>query len=365
MRSFLLCALVGLGGCSKVTCGEGSVLDDTICVPTYELACGEGTSQAGGECVADVVLCGPGTVLVDGSCEADPLTCGSGTVRRGDACVSVREQWVYLPLPEGTDGDVSQGHHGGFSHNGGANHAVDLRMPEGSPIAAARGGIVLQAREDSDTGCGDVSCANQANYLVIDHGDGTLGRYWHLEQDGVLVEVGDEVERGQIVARSGNTGWSTGPHLHFEVDDLFRQSLPVRFHDLEETGGVAFAGAPLRSQNNQVQNAETPDWSTCPTDLYGFMGVTLDDGLPCTAVSGPTLRLTGQAHGVADEAVGAANPDSDGWDYSCHSTASDGTFDVTVDFVGTRGGYLMIGQGDGDCTFGQSWAHSPWVIRAP
>src|SRR5207253_2765353 len=55
------------------------------------------------------------------------------------------------------------------------------------------------------------------NYLVIEHADGTFGVYWHLSQNGVMVNLGDHVVRGQTLALSGNTGSSSAPHLHFEI----------------------------------------------------------------------------------------------------------------------------------------------------
>ena len=73
-----------------------------------------------------------------------------------------------------------------------------------------------------------------ANYVVIRHRDGTYAEYVHLQAHGVLVHLGDEVKTGQSLAHSGNTGYSTAPHLHFAVfrtlDGGKRESLPVDFH---------------------------------------------------------------------------------------------------------------------------------------
>jgi murein DD-endopeptidase MepM/ murein hydrolase activator NlpD len=71
--------------------------------------------------------------------------------------------------------------------------------------------------------------------------DGALGEYLHLQKNGVLVKVGDEVQAGDLVARSGNTGCSTGPHLHFHVrqplDGSTWRSVPVRFWTTEAAKG--------------------------------------------------------------------------------------------------------------------------------
>ena len=56
-------------------------------------------------------------------------------------------------------------------------------------------------------------------------------------------------------------------------------------------------------------------------------------------------------------------PSGEAWDYSCLATDGTGRFDVDVEFATSGGAFLMVGQADDDCTFGQGWAHSPWIIR--
>ena len=121
----------------------------------------------------------------------------------------------YLPYASGKTFTVHQGYHGNYSHKN--VYALDFNMPEGTGVHAARGGIVTDIKEDSNVGCGDPRCKGKSNYLVINHDDGTFSNYVHLQKGGVLVQVGEHVEAGQLVAKSGNTGWSSGPHLHFEV----------------------------------------------------------------------------------------------------------------------------------------------------
>lgn len=82
---------------------------------------------------------------------------------------------------------------------------IDLAVPVGTPVHAAAAGKVVQAGWQGGYGL----------LLVIDHGNGLSTYYGHLSE--VLVRVGQFVEQGQVVARSGNTGLSTGPHLHFEI----------------------------------------------------------------------------------------------------------------------------------------------------
>jgi len=82
---------------------------------------------------------------------------------------------------------------------------VDFAGAEGSPIFTVASGIVANVKEHPQYG----------NMLEIDHGNGYITRYAHTSK--ILVEVGQVVKRGQQVAEIGNTGRSTGPHVHFEV----------------------------------------------------------------------------------------------------------------------------------------------------
>ncbi|MFK7957218.1 MAG: M23 family metallopeptidase [Lysobacterales bacterium] len=140
-----------------------------------------------------------------------------------------------LPYAAGESWRILQGFGSRFSHTGREGYAVDFGMPVGSQVMAARDGTVVQLREQHNRGCWDKECAKYANFLVVLHDDGTTGEYYHLQQNGVLVEIGQKVNRGQLIALSGNTGHSTTPHLHFAVyraDTWGRtQSLPFRFVD--------------------------------------------------------------------------------------------------------------------------------------
>ncbi|HLK58385.1 MAG TPA: M23 family metallopeptidase, partial [Chthonomonadaceae bacterium] len=82
---------------------------------------------------------------------------------------------------------------------------------------------------------------NDCNYVVVKHEDGTFAEYLHLKKDGVLVHLGDRVTPDQPIALSGNSGYSTEPHLHVSVfsvvDGYMRKSLPLTF---ALRGGVTF-----------------------------------------------------------------------------------------------------------------------------
>ncbi len=145
-----------------------------------------------------------------------------------------------LPYQPGTSHRVGQGFLGGFTHYARSQEefAVDFLMDEGTTICAAREGVVILVRADSRVGGADVQkYRNAANYVVIKHSDGTYARYAHLQYAGALVQLGAKVVRGQPIGKSGTTGATTTPHLHFDVsvpiDGMTRRSIPIRFRTSE------------------------------------------------------------------------------------------------------------------------------------
>lgn len=153
------------------------------------------------------------------------------------------DNYLYsLPYAAGSTFRVSQGYDGNFSHTGSCKYSTDWKMPEGTPVHAARGGVIVKVKDDSDRGGGslDFDCYN--NYVLIRHEDGTLGHYCHLQKNGVQVREGDVVNTGDPIALSGNTGFSSGPHLHFSVyktkNGRERESIPVKFKTAEAAGAI-------------------------------------------------------------------------------------------------------------------------------
>lgn len=165
-----------------------------------------------------------------------------------------------LPYAPGRSYKVSQGYNSRFSHHGADQFAIDWKMPEGTEILAARGGRVVRIKDDSNAGGGTIKYDPYNNFIIIRHADGTLGHYCHLQKDGVKVTPGQIVQAGESIALSGNTGFSSGAHLHFCVyrarDGRERATIPVKFEDADgravtliegnhyrapETGGVKVA----------------------------------------------------------------------------------------------------------------------------
>jgi len=115
------------------------------------------------------------------------------------------------------------------------HEGLDFSAPPGTPIRAATGGVVRTVTVHSGYG----------NMVEIDHGEGLVTRYAHAKV--ILVKEGELVTRGQMIARVGSTGLSTGPHLHFEV----------RRDDKALDPRVFLAGQPLISPSPSIQSVAT------------------------------------------------------------------------------------------------------------
>lgn len=142
-----------------------------------------------------------------------------------------------LPYPKGDSYRVTQGFGGEFSHGGELQHALDMDLPEGTPVYAARGGTVVMMEEGNSVGGATENMMQYANFITVMHDDDTFADYSHLQHNGVNVELGQRVRMGQLIGYSGSTGFATGPHLHFVVKKAKKGggfiSIPVRFTTTE------------------------------------------------------------------------------------------------------------------------------------
>jgi MYXO-CTERM domain-containing protein len=153
-----------------------------------------------------------------------------------------------VPWTCGDTYPVTQGHNGG-SHTGFNAWAWDFGLPVGTEVWAATPGTVTHIKMDGNSGGCDPSHASHANYVAVDHGDGTNVLYLHLEMNSSPLDVGDEVWTGDLIGRVGLTGWVCGAHLHFVVQEscgsYFCQSVPATFVDY----GDPPVGTQLTSAN--------------------------------------------------------------------------------------------------------------------
>lgn len=107
---------------------------------------------------------------------------------------------------------TSDGNHGGIDIAAGQGVGV-------TNVIAVKSGVVVYPSAKSKLDCknSDKSCSSYGNYVVIQHSDGNYTLYGHLHENSITVKEGDTVEQGQVIAKVGNSGNSTGPHLHFEI----------------------------------------------------------------------------------------------------------------------------------------------------
>ena len=125
-------------------------------------------------------------------------------------------------------------------------YAFDFDVSVGTPFMAARAGTVFRVVEDAPSNGGGAG-----NYVVIDHGDGTYGLYYHSPMNGISVEEGMQVAQGDVLGETGRSGLAGYPHLHFTVvkdsPDWPYSGMPVSFRNVSP--------AHVRLQSHGTYNA--------------------------------------------------------------------------------------------------------------
>jgi len=134
---------------------------------------------------------------------------------------------------------LTQGQNGTFTHKGTSAYSYDFGMPIGTPILAARRGRVVEVNDGYTKSGVSPDFLDKANAVTILHADGTFATYAHLDP-GAGVRSGMFVNVGELIGRSGHTGFSTGPHLHFSVwkaTSVGATTVPIRFYSRERSAG--------------------------------------------------------------------------------------------------------------------------------
>jgi len=151
----------------------------------------------------------------------------------GDPKAQVDHSVYQFPSNTGKALKITQSFNGKFSHFQTPNkYAVDIAMPVGTDITAARAGVVVATKDNFHMSGKTRYFVDKANYVKVLHTDGTFATYAHILQDTVVVSPGDKVEVGDKLARSGSSGYSTGPHLHFVIRKNYGfklKSVPFKF----------------------------------------------------------------------------------------------------------------------------------------
>lgn len=155
---------------------------------------------------------------------------------------------------------VSQGYNGPRTHRREHHHAIDFSVPTGTAVHAARGGEVALV---VDMPCDDAAGTGCQNVRVdVRHSDGSYATYQHLKPESIAVAVGEQVAVGRMLAHSGNSGRSAGPHLHFQVytptpdGEYIVQSVATVFRTASGIEQLEADNAYLRPVNAASSDAE-------------------------------------------------------------------------------------------------------------
>lgn len=170
-----------------------------------------------------------------------------GKLYKGDTSVYYTTTSNDLLVPFLGAFKVTQGWNGKFTHKGPkSKYAIDIAMPQGTPIIAVKSGKIVDMKINSTIGGPDPKYRSYANYIRIAHDDGSMSIYVHLMGNSNKFSVGDVVLQGQVIALSGNTGYSTGPHLHFALqtntgDGVY--SIKYKFYGKEPVIGTVLSNS--------------------------------------------------------------------------------------------------------------------------
>ncbi len=218
-----------------------------------------------------------------------------------------------LPYPAGMSYPVIQGIGGSFSHSGYSFYAWDFAMPLGSPVCAVADGMVVCIKQDSVEGGTHPSLRQKANMVVLDHGNGIYTEYLHLQANSVKVREGEIVRGGQVIALSGNTGYSSRPHLHFQVQNGLGESLRATFLDVAGDG-IPKEGHIYTSANDGSGVSKFAGPSPFPLTAFAINGVILHStDMPGKLMRlGSTYSISGTAPPTSREVVLFVMPEQGG-----------------------------------------------------
>jgi murein DD-endopeptidase MepM/ murein hydrolase activator NlpD len=234
-----------------------------------------------------------------GEPDAGPPLDGGPRRRRAQWACTPSAFRVLLPFEARDTAFVSQGNGTRFTHQGASRFAFDFNVPIGTAIVAAAPGIVLQTQDTFDRSA-DMD-PEQYNFVLVHHGNGVLTEYGHLRHHGTRVRPGQRVAQGELLGYSGDTGRSTGPHLHFAVEDVSLQSQPACFLDVES--GVPQAGEVVKSGNLPgPEPSADVDVAAVPSTAFASQQIALESKLPLL-LPNTEVEIEGRVEAPAREVV--------------------------------------------------------------
>ncbi len=169
---------------------------------------------------------------------------------------SLPENKFRLPFPANIDVRVCQSSDGAITTHQKNLFAVDFCVREKTPVLAAKAGVVIAVVDTFTEGGFRSDLLDKANEIVVQHDDGLLTYYGHIYPNSARVKIGDRVQAGQEIALVGNVGYSSGPHLHFEVVQL--SPLVLEYGGVNRAirpNFVALDGEPISIKYLGVYNA--------------------------------------------------------------------------------------------------------------
>lgn len=161
----------------------------------------------------------------------------SAIIILSSTATAVAQPATYLPWEYGASYKVTQGNDYGGHNDQWKRYGWDFAMPSGTPVVAAASGRVTLASYGWNYGWGNV--------VVVCYGDGSCSRYGHLTAIDASVAAGREVSRTQRLGTVGSTGNSTGPHLHYQLENSNGISVGSSFAE----AGVPVTGQVVTSRN--------------------------------------------------------------------------------------------------------------------
>lgn len=169
--------------------------------------------------------------------------------------------------------------------SGGKGHgALDIANMTGvgtTNIIAAKAGVVVYPTASDPTNCADggsYSCGGgYGNYVIIQHTDGNYTLYGHLANNSITVKAGDSVEQGQVIAKMGTSGNSTGTHLHFEIR-VAENTQTARVDPLEYVSMENPRPKPSATSTSLFEFIKTLE-GTGPTNGDNYVAYSIGDGV--------------------------------------------------------------------------------------